>query len=61
MHTQDQGNGEYLSRGIRKHCDGYIALTFSESKTFKTFEGARKWMVRRGYAADGSKLEQRQP
>jgi hypothetical protein len=44
----DQGNNETLSRGIEKNNDGtYTALTYSNSKTFKTLAGAKKWMNER--------------
>ena len=42
----DNGNNEVLSRGISKNSDGtYTAMTFSQSKTFKTLKGAQKWMA----------------
>ena len=40
----DLGNNEEIRRGIFKNTDGtFTALTFSRSKTFKTYAGAVKW------------------
>ena len=55
MKTQDQGNNESISRGVLKNSNGYTAMTFSQSKTFKTFAGASKWLEKRGYNPDGSR------
>lgn len=54
MHTQDQGNNETISRGIFELHGRFTALTFSESKTFKTRKGAEAWLAKRGYNPDGS-------
>lgn len=44
----NNGNNEVLSRCIDKNSDGtYTALTFSQSKTFKTLKGAQKWLAAR--------------
>jgi hypothetical protein len=49
MQTIDLGNNETLSRGIEKNSDGtYTALTFTQSKTFKTLKGAEKWLAKKG-------------
>jgi Protein of unknown function (DUF1391) len=43
----DLGNNESAKRGIFTNSDGtFTALTFSQSKTFKTYAGALRWMVR---------------
>jgi hypothetical protein len=55
MHTQDQGNNETISRGIFELHGKFTALTFSESKTFKTRKGAEAWLAARGYNPDGSR------
>ena len=48
MKTLDNGNNETLSTGIAKNNDGtYTALTFTQSKTFKTLNGAEKWLAKR--------------
>lgn len=40
----DLGNNDSLTRGIFKNADGtFTALTFSRSKTFKTYAGALRW------------------
>jgi hypothetical protein len=54
--TQDQGNNETISRGVFELHGKFTALTFSESKTFKTRAGAEKWLAKRGYRADGSRI-----
>lgn len=42
----DLGNNETISRGINKNNDGtFTAMTFSQSKTFKTMKGAQKWLA----------------
>lgn len=55
---QDMGNNETLSVGINLLDGIYTAMTFSQSKSFKTFVAARKWLSARGYsvsdAADAS-------
>jgi hypothetical protein len=44
----DLGNNEQLSQGIFKNSDGtYTAMTFTQSKEFKTLNGAKKWMQRK--------------
>jgi hypothetical protein len=48
METLDLGNNETLSKGISKNNDGtFTALTFTQSKTFKTLNGAKKWLAKR--------------
>jgi len=48
MNKQIQtGNNETLTRGVFANADGtYTALTYSQSKDFKTEEGARRWFAR---------------
>lgn len=42
------GNNETISRKITRNADGsFTAVTFSASKTFKTYAGAVSWMDRR--------------
>ena len=46
--TFDFGNNETMSLGVVKNNDGtFTALTFVDSKTFKTLGGARRWCARR--------------
>ena len=44
----DLGNNESADRTISKNTDGtFTAVTFSASKTFKTYAGAIRWMASR--------------
>lgn len=56
MKTLDLGNNEALSTGIAKTESGYLALTLTQSKTFKTEKGAIAWLAKRGYKADGTRF-----
>ena len=48
MKILDLGNNESVVKGIFKNHDGtYTALTFTQSKTFKTLAGAKRWMEKR--------------
>lgn len=43
----DFGNNETASRGVFRQEDGtWLAMTFTQSKTFKTEKGARAWFAR---------------
>jgi hypothetical protein len=43
----DLGNNEEISQGVNKNSDGtYTAMTFTKSKTFKTRNGAIRWLSR---------------
>jgi hypothetical protein len=42
------GNNEAISRGVFPQADGtFLAMTFSQSKSFKTLAGAAKWFDRK--------------
>ncbi len=57
MKQTDLGNNESLSQGMAANADGtYTAMTFTQSKTFKTKAGAVKWLADRGLNPDGSKI-----
>jgi glutamine cyclotransferase len=56
MHTQDAGNNEIMVRGISELHGRFTALTFAESKTFKTRKGAVQWLRRRGYDENGKAI-----
>ena len=44
----DLGNNETRVRGVFKQSDGtFTALTFSQSKNFKTKGGAERWYARK--------------
>jgi Protein of unknown function (DUF1391) len=48
MKTLKMDNNESLVSGVAANSDGtYTALTFSQSKTFKTRKGAEKWLSAR--------------
>lgn len=51
MQTLNLGNNEQLSRGIVEIDGGFLTLTFSKSKFFKTRKGAAKWLAVRGVTA----------
>ena len=57
--TIDLGNNETRVVGIFPANPGssdFRALTLSESKTFKTYNGAAKWLSKRGYNANGTRI-----
>jgi hypothetical protein len=47
----DMGNNETLSVGISQLRDDapFTAMTYSQSKDFKTFKGAKRWLTDRGF------------
>lgn len=46
--TIDLGNNESMTRGIFDNADGtFLAMTFTQSKTFKTRAGAERWLARK--------------
>ena len=48
MKTLNTGNNESLVKGVFANNDGtFTAVTFSQSKTFKTAKGAEKWLAKR--------------
>lgn len=44
----DLGNNEQISKGIYKVDGGYLAMTFTKSRQFKTLKAAQAWMARKG-------------
>lgn len=55
--TRDMGNNESLTTGYDFYGEqGYLALTNTESKWFKTERGAIQWLARRGYDPQGGKV-----
>jgi len=43
--TINTGNNEKISTGVFKNNDGtFTAMTYSQSKDFKTQKGAEKWL-----------------
>lgn len=48
MNKLDLGNNEELSFGIFEESNGtFTAMTFTQSKNFKTKKGAEKWLAKR--------------
>lgn len=48
METLDLGNNESLKQGVAPNNDGtFTAMTFTQSKTFKTEAGAKRWLARK--------------
>ena len=46
--TIDLGNNESMSAGVFPQADGsFLAMTFSQSKHFKTRGGADRWFARK--------------
>jgi hypothetical protein len=44
----EDANNETQTRGVFKNADGtYTAMTFTQSKDFKTLKGAQKWLEAR--------------
>ncbi len=48
MKTTDLGNNEHISRGLLEVEGGFLALTFTQSKNFKSRSAAVKWLAKRG-------------
>lgn len=46
MKTLNLGNNEQISKGITKTNTGFLAMTYTKSKEFKTLAGAQKWLQR---------------
>ena len=46
--TIDLGNNESVSRGVWPQPDGrFLAMTYTQSRTFKTRKGAEAWLARK--------------
>ncbi len=48
MQTLNQGNNEQIGRGLAVNEGGFIAMTFTQSKTFKSRVAALRWLSKRG-------------
>lgn len=48
MKNIDLGNNEQISRGLIEVDGGFLALTFTQSKNFKSRAAAVKWLAKRG-------------
>ena len=49
----DLGNNESISCGIFEMNGTFTALLFSKSKTFKTYNGAKRWLAKFGRDESG--------
>ena len=47
---------DYQVRGIRKANNEFVAINGSDSRFFKTLNGAIKYLAKRGYTAFGEAL-----
>ena len=48
MAKLDLGNNESLVKGVFQNDDGtWTAMTYTQSKTFKTEAGAKRWLAKR--------------
>jgi len=53
----DAGNNETWTIGCFPQADGtFLAMTFTDSRIFKTQKGAEKWLAKRGYSLRGEVL-----
>ena len=57
MQTLDLGNNESLAQGMKKTRQGYLCLTYSQSKWLQTERGAINWLAKRGLNPDGTKIK----
>ena len=56
MQILELGNNDQLSTGIFEDVNGFEALTLTQSKSFKTRNGAEKWLAARSYDSNGKKI-----
>ena len=56
MQVLDLGNNESVSVGVSRLNEGFVAMTLTQSKTFKTEKGAIAWLKKRGYNSDGTRI-----
>lgn len=55
--TLDLGNNETIRRGlVRLAGGGFLALTYGQSKTYKSEAAAIKWLARRNVNPDGTRI-----
>jgi hypothetical protein len=46
--TVELGNNEQVTCGLVQIATGFLALTFTSSKQYKTRAGAARWLAKRG-------------
>ena len=57
MNKIDLGNHEALAAGIIRENNGtFTAVTWTESKNFKTAAGAKRWLAKRGHQVQWPEL-----
>ncbi len=57
MRNIELGNNEVACCGLVLETDGtFTGITFSQSKSFKTFKGAEKWLASKGFSVNGARL-----
>lgn len=56
MTTTDFGNNEEMSRGIVQVGKTYVAMTFTQTRTFKTLSGAIKFLAKFGLNQYGERI-----
>lgn len=56
LKTIDCGNNESYVRGAVRNGKGWLALTSTDSKEFKTLAGATAWLAKRGYKVNGERV-----
>ena len=55
-YTVDTGNNDSISCGIFEMNGQFTALLFSQSRTFKTYKGAKRWLAKMGRDENGRAL-----
>lgn len=56
LKTIDAGNNESYTRGMVRDGNGWMAITATDSKWFKTGAGAIRWLAARGYKPNGERF-----
>lgn len=52
----DFGNNETMGRGIVEVSGSFVAMTFTETRTFKTLNGAIRFLKRHGLGRFGNRI-----
>lgn len=56
MKITDFGNNEQMGRGIVQVGKTYVAMTFTQTRTFKTLDGAVKFLAKFGLNQYGERV-----
>lgn len=54
--TTDFGNNETMGRGIIEVGGKYVAMTFTQTRVFKTLNGAIRFLKRYGLDSNGNRI-----